>query len=108
MKFGARRPIEVTVQAREGGVQISVRDHGIGISKEDQNRIFGRFERAVSSRNFGGMGLGLYISAQILRALSGSISVESEPGQGACFTIDLPCGPQHTSVSDGLSSPSPP
>ena len=53
-------------------------------------RIFNRFERAVSPRNYGGLGLGLYISAQILRAHGGSLRVESEPGQGACFIVELP------------------
>jgi len=92
MKFGAGRPIEVSVDATARDVRISVRDHGIGISREDQARIFGRFERAVPTRNFGGLGLGLYISAQILRLHRGSLRLESQPGQGACFTIDLPRG----------------
>jgi PAS domain S-box-containing protein len=90
MKFGAGRPIEVEVETSPTDVSISVRDHGIGISPEDQARIFDRFERAVSSRHFGGLGLGLYISAQILRAHHGSLRVESTPGSGACFIIDLP------------------
>jgi PAS domain S-box-containing protein len=92
IKFGAGRPIELDASVRGATVELSVRDHGIGISKEDQSRIFGRFERAVSTRHFGGLGLGLYISAQILRAHRGSIRVESEPGQGARFVITLPRG----------------
>src|SRR4029078_13182548 len=67
LKFGAQRPIEVRVDATGESVRISVRDHGIGIAREDQSRIFHRFERAVSTSNFGGLGLGLYISNQILR-----------------------------------------
>ena len=90
MKFGAGKPIEVNVESTDATVRISVRDHGIGISKEDQARIFGRFERAVPTRHFGGLGLGLYISAQILRAHQGSLGVESTPGQGACFTVEMP------------------
>ena len=70
--------------------RISVRDHGIGLAREDQSRIFERFTRAVSPRHYGGLGLGLYISAQILRAHGGSLRVESEPGAGACFIVDLP------------------
>jgi signal transduction histidine kinase len=88
-KFGAGRPIEVNVEATDKNVRISVRDHGIGISREDQERIFGRFERAVPTRHFGGLGLGLYICAQILHAHQGSLRVESEPGQGACFIVEL-------------------
>ena len=92
IKFGPGRPIELCASVRGQMVEISVRDHGIGVSKEDQARIFGRFERAVSTRHFGGLGLGLYITAQILRAHRGSIRVESEPGQGARFVITLPRG----------------
>ena len=53
-------------------------------------RIFQRFERAVSSRSYGGLGLGLYIVRQIVEAHGGTISVESTPGEGATFTVDLP------------------
>jgi len=94
MKFGAGNPIEVRAEATDTEVEISVRDHGIGISKDDQERIFGRFERAVPTRHFGGLGLGLYISAQIVRSHQGSFHVESEPGKGACFTVRLPRGTQ--------------
>jgi signal transduction histidine kinase len=90
IKFGARRPIEVRLEATAENARISVRDHGIGLSREDQSRIFDRFERAVSPRHYGGLGLGLYISAQILKAHGGSLRVESEPGRGACFIADLP------------------
>jgi PAS domain S-box-containing protein len=92
IKFGAGHPIEMRAAVSDGHAEISVRDHGIGISKEDQGRIFGRFERAVSTRHFGGLGLGLYISAQILRTHQGHLRVESEPGEGACFIAELPLG----------------
>lgn len=90
MKFGEGRPIEVRVEGTDSAARVSIRDHGIGISSEDQVRIFGRFERAVSVRHFGGLGLGLYISAQILRAHGGTLRVESKPEQGALFVADLP------------------
>jgi signal transduction histidine kinase len=104
MKFGAGQPIELIVEATEEDVAIAIRDHGIGISKEDQHRIFSRFERAVSSRHFGGLGLGLYIAAQILHAHQGSIRVESEPGHGACFIVELPREVQQAAVSSQAES----
>ncbi|HEX2570750.1 MAG TPA: ATP-binding protein, partial [Polyangia bacterium] len=70
--------------------QVSVRDRGIGIPPEHHARIFERFERAVSERNYGGLGLGLWISRQIVQALGGTISVTSAPGQGSVFTVELP------------------
>ncbi|HUL59423.1 MAG TPA: ATP-binding protein, partial [Anaeromyxobacteraceae bacterium] len=69
---------------------IEVRDRGIGIAAADQRQIFERFERAVSSRNYGGLGLGLYIVRRIVEAHGGTIRVESEPGEGAAFFVDLP------------------
>ncbi|NVJ00201.1 GAF domain-containing sensor histidine kinase [Myxococcus sp. AM009] len=90
-KYGAGRPVLVEA-AFEGEelVRVSVRDEGIGIAAEDLPRLFGRFERAVSDRHYGGLGLGLYISRQIVDAMGGSIEVESWPGQGSIFTVRLP------------------
>jgi signal transduction histidine kinase len=78
---------------REGDeARIVVQDQGIGIAPEQLDRIFGRFERAVPSRNYGGMGLGLYIARRIVDAHGGRISVQSTPGEGATFTVHLPLG----------------
>jgi signal transduction histidine kinase len=90
LKFGAGRPIEITLEELGWCARLSVRDHGIGISREDQSRIFERFERAVPVTHFGGMGLGLYVTGQIVRALGGAIRVESQVGEGALFVVELP------------------
>ncbi|RUO94782.1 GAF domain-containing protein [Corallococcus sp. AB018] len=90
-KYGAGHPVSVRagVDARDEA-WVEVRDEGIGIEADALPRLFGRFERAVSERHYGGMGLGLYISRQIVEALGGRIDVDSQPGQGATFTLRLP------------------
>jgi signal transduction histidine kinase/CHASE1-domain containing sensor protein len=90
VKYGAGKPIHVRLEEQSGRVVLVVQDQGIGIAPEHQARIFGRFERAVSERNYGGLGLGLYITRTIVEALGGSIRVHSQPGQGALFTVELP------------------
>ncbi|MBI5546549.1 MAG: GAF domain-containing protein, partial [Deltaproteobacteria bacterium] len=90
MKFGTGAPIEVSVRAAAGSAWLAVRDHGIGIAPDQQQRIFERFARGVSAQRYGGLGLGLYICRSITQALGGQIRVESAPGQGACFTVQLP------------------
>ena len=66
------------------------RPQGIGIPAEDVSRIFGRFQRAASIRNYGGLGLGLYITRHIVEAHRGTIAVASSVGEGSTFSIDLP------------------
>ena len=90
IKYGRGKPIDVTISACRAGARISIRDYGPGISKADQSRIFNRFERAGSIHSFGGLGLGLYISRQILCAHGGIVTIESELGQGATFVVELP------------------
>jgi PAS domain S-box-containing protein len=91
LKYGAGKQVVVTLEepAAERAL-LRVADHGIGISPEDQARIFARFERAVPIRHFGGLGLGLFIANQIVLAHRGRITVESAVGSGATFTVDLP------------------
>jgi PAS domain S-box-containing protein len=91
LKYGRGRPIEVTVLARDGRTVVTVRDQGIGIDPDHHQRIFDRFERAVSDREYGGFGVGLWVAKEIVVAHGGSISVQSAPGQGATFTMELPC-----------------
>jgi PAS domain S-box-containing protein len=90
LKYGGGKPVEVTVEGRPGSAVVRVRDQGIGIAPEHQGRIFERFERAVSERVYGGLGLGLWITRQIVAAHAGTIRVESAPGAGATFVVELP------------------
>lgn len=90
MKYGAGKPIRVTLSSDGVDARLVVADQGIGIAAEHLPRIFQRFERAVSDRNYAGLGLGLYITKTISEALGGSVHVESEPGRGATFTVVLP------------------
>ncbi|RKH08040.1 response regulator [Corallococcus sp. CA047B] len=90
LKFGAGRPVEVTVERAADHAALTVRDHGEGVKPEDQERIFGRFERAVPANHHGGFGLGLWIARHIAEAHAGSIRLEPTDGAGATFTVVLP------------------
>jgi signal transduction histidine kinase len=87
--------VRVRVERQGDRALLSVQDHGIGIAPEDQQRIFRRFERAASPRNYGGLGLGLWIASEFVEAHGGRIRVQSEAGQGATFTVELPLQPAH-------------
>jgi signal transduction histidine kinase len=84
-------PIEVATYA-DGQAHVSVRDHGVGIPAEELPRLFHRFYRTPEARRGrqSGLGLGLYISHQIVGAHGGQVRVESRVGAGSCFTVDLP------------------
>jgi signal transduction histidine kinase len=90
IKFGDGKPIELRIEPEGPMALLVVRDHGIGMRPEDQKRVFAPFERAVSSRNYGGLGLGLYIVKTIVEGLGGTVSVESAPQKGATFRVRLP------------------
>lgn len=92
IKYGRGKPISIAVHRVSTMARLTVRDRGIGISHDDQARIFGRFERAVSPQQYGGLGLGLWITKQVIDAHGGTIDVTSEPGSGSTFVVDLPTG----------------
>lgn len=89
-KYGENKPITVTLTKTETQAIFSVEDRGRGISPEDQKRIFTRFERVISGSEIAGLGLGLTIVKEIVDAHQGHISVESSPGKGSRFTIEIP------------------
>lgn len=93
LKYSAEgTDIDLEVQVEDGAMLTSVTDHGIGIPKDEIPQLFERFHRArnVSSRYYGGLGLGLYIARAIIEAHGGSIGVRSVEGQGSTFTMRLP------------------
>ena len=94
IKYGPGRPIEVSVTSTDGWARLVVQDHGIGIRPEDLDRVFARFERAVPSKHYGGLGLGLYITRQIVEAHGGTIEVASELDHGAMFTVKVRLQPE--------------
>lgn len=108
IKYGPGKPVEIRVEGADETAQLSVRDYGIGIAEADLSRIFERFERAVSARHYGGLGLGLYIARQIVDAHAGTIAVSSSPGTGATFTVAIPFEPKATNalgrVGQGLGN----
>ncbi|MFO1058375.1 MAG: HAMP domain-containing sensor histidine kinase [Dongiaceae bacterium] len=90
IKYGAARPIELTLAAEGSRARLAVRDHGIGISAADRARIFERFERAVSREQRSGFGIGLWVVGRLVEAIGGEISIESRIGEGSTFTVLLP------------------
>lgn len=94
IKYGAGQPIVVSVAEAPdlpNASLIQIKDHGVGISAEDQARIFARFERAVRpGEHHGGFGVGLWVVSQLVQAMNGTIDVASIPGQGSTFTVCLP------------------
>jgi signal transduction histidine kinase len=90
IKFGPGQPITVTLENAGGRARVTVRDRGAGIAPADQERIFHRFERVVPTHASGGLGLGLWIARRLIEEMHGRILLESTPGEGASFIIDLP------------------
>jgi signal transduction histidine kinase len=82
--------VTLAASAADGQVEISVRDTGVGISAEDQERIFEEFYQVGASRTQEGTGLGLALTRRLVELHHGRLSVESEPGVGSTFTVTLP------------------
>jgi signal transduction histidine kinase len=92
IKYGEKKPIIVTAKHADDRVVLTVKDHGIGISGDNPDRVFRRFERAVDGRSYGGLGLGLYIVRQLVELHGGTVSVQTREGVGSTFIVDLPKG----------------
>ena len=89
-KYAPGKPVKVTLKKIDGYARFSVIDQGPGIEKENQERIFRRFERVQNPENISGLGLGLFISYQIIEAHKGKIHLDSSMEKGSTFSVDLP------------------
>jgi len=91
-KFTERGTVSLSIEANDAGYVLAVRDTGIGIAKSHHAAIFEAFQQAdgTTNRRFGGTGLGLSISRDLAHMLGGELRVDSELGQGSCFTLTLP------------------
>jgi signal transduction histidine kinase len=92
-KFGRGKPIHVTVEQVDHTARLVIEDHGIGIPAERLPKIFERFERAVSSRHYGGFGLGLNIVRTVVEAMGGTVHAQSTVGAGSTLVVELPRQP---------------
>lgn len=90
MKYGLRRPVHVTLKREGNEVILKVKDKGEGIPENQLGKIFGKFERGGKVSSIAGLGLGLYITREIITAFRGSIEVESAEGEWTEFTVLLP------------------
>lgn len=93
LRHGAGKPVDIQLEQTGGSVRLVVKDEGTGIAAEQLPLLFGRFQRLGSQPPSGGLGLGLFISRHIAREHGGDISVQSEVGKGAAFTVLLPPRP---------------
>ncbi len=107
LKYGGQKPIEIHVSHHSGNAILQVRDHGEGIAKESLPTIFDRFERVKNPIARPGLGLGLYITKQIVEAHGGSIKVKSEVGVGTTFTVSLPLNNYNKKADDRFLETSP-
>jgi signal transduction histidine kinase len=90
MKYGNKKPIDVKVEKLNAHAKVSITDHGIGIPSNQKEKIFELFERGVRDGQKNGLGVGLYITNQIVNAHKGTLYVDSKEGKGSTFSLELP------------------
>ena len=93
LKFGAGKPVTVRLRSDGRFVSLEVQDAGIGMSVDQQARIFGRFEQIVAHHRGSGFGLGLWIANHLVATMDGRVTVSSSLGEGSTFTVILPLVP---------------
>jgi signal transduction histidine kinase len=104
IKYGQGKPVDILLGSAGDCAEVRVVDHGIGVDPEQRERIFGKFERAASQRNYGGLGLGLWITRELVELMNGQVRVEGTPGHGATFIVTLPCEHEHERVGTDRSA----
>lgn len=104
MKYGRGKPIEILLEANSGWARVQVKDYGIGIAPEHHAQVFERFQRAVSGRQYSGLGLGLYIVKKIVESHQGRITLQSQLGKGSTFIVELPLQVQPQAQDPGIAS----
>lgn len=90
LKYGSKKPVQITLTREKKQAVIAIEDHGIGISDADKEKIFLLFKRGVTEKDYKGLGVGLYIAQQIILQHGGKITIKSTVGKGTTFTITLP------------------
>jgi two-component system, OmpR family, sensor kinase len=101
VKYGAGSPITVALDGDHRHIRLEVVDRGIGISPCDQARIFGKFEQVVHTRERSGLGIGLWVTRQLVEAMNGTIAVTAKPGEGSSFVVTLPTN--NSEVEEGAT-----
>jgi signal transduction histidine kinase len=89
-KYASGTPVRVVASEQEGRAVVQIEDRGPGIPEEHLQRIFSRFERAASIHQYGGLGLGLYVSQELARAHGGTLEAQNVPEGGLRFDLTLP------------------
>lgn len=104
IRYAAGTPISISLAGDGEEAVVTIEDGGPGIAQEDRERVFERFERGFSMRNYGGMGVGLYVTRQIVERHGGTIEAENAPGGGARMTIHLPFDPSRSTRVESSGS----
>ena len=90
MKYGNKNPIDVSVEKTNSTGKISITDYGIGIPAGQKEKIFELFERGVHDGQRNGLGVGLYITNQIVKAHKGKLNLDTKEGKGSTFRLEIP------------------
>jgi signal transduction histidine kinase len=84
------RPVILQLRSDGDSALLKVQDYGLGMTPDQQTRIFGRFEQVMGQHRGSGFGVGLWMASRLATAMGGRIAVSSQPGQGSTFTVTLP------------------